>query len=96
MNAFNSLTLLDIGFCKLITDKSLKTVAESFQTLHQLRMGWLPEITDDGVNSIAENCIELRFSRFYQAYIGQTDKFFADGILYLIILGAFLVFLMSL
>ena len=75
MNAFNSLTLLDIGFCKLITDKSLKTVAESFQTLHQLRMGWLPEITDDGVNSIAENCIELRFSRFIKRILDKQINF---------------------
>ena len=59
-----TLTHLDIGFCKLITDKSLKIIAENAKMIVDLRISWLPNITDYGILFISVNCVYLRFTAF--------------------------------
>mmetsp|Transcript_12819 Transcript_12819/g.17493 ORF Transcript_12819/g.17493 Transcript_12819/m.17493 type:complete len:256 (+) Transcript_12819:577-1344(+) len=56
-----ALTHLDIGYCQLVTDVALSTLALRCPHLVTLKLGWCRFITDNGLIHIAERCSRLRF-----------------------------------
>jgi hypothetical protein len=58
--AQKSLTFLDIGYCNLISDASLLTIAQNCQKLVTLKLGCCSQLTDAGIIKIAERCKLLR------------------------------------